>query len=221
MSTRLRATLASVIVFAKAPLPGLAKTRLAPALGADGAAALAARMLVHTVGQAVAAGLGPVEICAAPDAGHPLFERLARDHGVRLTVQGSGDLGERMHRAFERVLASGLPALLIGTDAPALDATVLRQAAAALHDGDAVFVPALDGGYVAVGLHRADLRWFSGIAWSTPRVMQHTRERLAAAGQRWAELPPLADIDEPADLVHVPPAWLPAPAGETAAPRSA
>jgi rSAM/selenodomain-associated transferase 1 len=198
----------TVIVFAKAPVPGLAKTRLAPALGADGAAALAARMLEHTVGQAVAAGLGPVEICAVPDVGHPLFERLAREHGARLSVQDSGDLGERMHRAFERTLAPGQPALLVGTDAPALDAAVLRQAATALAGHDAVFVPVLDGGYVLVGLHRADGRCFSGITWSTPRVMQDTRDRLLSAGQTWAELPPLADVDEPADLRHVPPAWL-------------
>jgi uncharacterized protein len=202
----------TVIVFAKAPVPGLAKTRLAPALGADGAAALAARMLEHTVGQAVAAGLGPVEICAAPDAGHALFEHLAREHRVRLSAQDSGDLGERMHRAFERTLAPGRPALLIGADAPALDAAVLRQAAAALAGHDAVFVPALDGGYVLVGLHQVDRRCFSGIAWSTPQVMQDTRDRLAAAGLSWAELSPLADVDEPTDLQHVPPAWLTAAA---------
>jgi uncharacterized protein len=199
-----------IVVFAKAPVPGLAKTRLAPALGADGAAALAARMLEHTMAQAVAAALGTVEVCAAPDPGHPLFTTLARRHGVVLSAQGAGDLGQRMQAAFERVLSAGRPALLIGTDAPALDAAVLRQAAETLSAHDAVFVPALDGGYVLVGLHRADARWFSGVAWSTPQVMQQTRDRLAAAGQRWAELPPLADIDEPADLVHVPVAWLPA-----------
>jgi rSAM/selenodomain-associated transferase 1 len=198
----------AVIVLAKAPVPGLAKTRLAPALGADGAAALAARMLEHAVGQAVAAGLGPVEVCATPDAGHPLFAHLAREHGVRLSAQGSGDLGQRMQRAFERTLAPGRPALLIGTDTPALDAAVLRRAAAALGGKDAVFVPALDGGYVLVGLHRADTRCFSGVTWSTPQVMQETRDRLAAAGLSWVELSPLADIDEPADLRHVPPAWL-------------
>jgi uncharacterized protein len=197
----------TVIVFAKAPVAGLAKTRLAPALGADGAAALAGHMLEHAVLQALSAGLGPVEICAAPDTGHPLFTALAQRHGVRLSAQGEGDLGERMQRAFERVLPAAGLALLIGTDAPGLDAAVLRQAAAALVRHDAVFVPALDGGYVLVGLRRVEVSCFTGIAWSTPQVMQHTRGRLAAAGQRWVELPALADIDEPADLVHVPDAW--------------
>jgi uncharacterized protein len=199
----------TVIVFAKAPVPGFAKTRLMPALGAEGAAALAQRMLSHAVEQACLAGLGPVEICATPDTSHPSFAQLAAQHGVDLTSQGNGDLGQRMHRAFCRVL---LPpagrALLIGTDAPALNAVMLREAADLLIRHDAVFVPAIDGGYALVGLQCADPRWFSDMSWSTPSVMQTTRERLKAASAQWAELPPVADIDEPADLAHLPPAWL-------------
>jgi glycosyltransferase A (GT-A) superfamily protein (DUF2064 family) len=222
----------AVIVFAKAPVPGLAKTRLAPALGADGAAALAARMLRHTLQQAVAAGIGPVELCAAPDAAHPALQAAAAACGAALAAQGDGSLGDRMHRAFERHLAparapapgtssktacTATPAargtahrgaLLIGTDAPALDAAMLQQAAAALREHDAVFVPALDGGYALVGLHRADARCFDGMHWSHAQVMADTRQRLRAAGLRWAELQPVADVDEPADLVHLPDGWL-------------
>ena len=198
----------AIIVFAKAPVPGLAKTRLAPALGEAGAAALAERMLRHALAQAVAADVGPVELCAAPDASHPALQAAAAAQGVRLTEQGTGDLGLRMHRAFARSLMHHGRVLLIGTDAPSLDAGVLRQAASALQDHDAVFVPALDGGYALVGQRRADPRWFTDMRWSHDRVMQDTRERLRAAGVRWAELPAVADIDEPADLVHLPPGWL-------------
>lgn len=196
-----------VIVFAKAPVAGLAKTRLAPALGAEGAAALAERMLRHTLAQAAAAGLGPVELCAAPDATHPALRSAAADHGASLGEQGGGDLGQRMHRAFVRCLGHHERALLIGTDAPALDAAMLRQAARALDQHDAVFVPALDGGYALVGQRQADPRWFDGMTWSHAQVMAHTRDRLRAAGVRWAELPPVADLDEPADLAHLPPSW--------------
>jgi rSAM/selenodomain-associated transferase 1 len=198
----------AIIVFAKAPVPGLAKTRLAPALGEAGAAALAERMLRHALAQATAADVGPVELCAAPDATHPALQAAAAAHGARLTEQGSGDLGLRMHRALARSLMRHGRALLIGTDAPALDATVLHQAASALQDHDAVFVPALDGGYALVGERRANPRWFSDMRWSHARVMEDTRERLRAAGVRWVELPPVADIDEPVDLVHLPPGWL-------------
>jgi rSAM/selenodomain-associated transferase 1 len=198
----------AVIVFAKAPVAGLAKTRLAPALGADGAAALAERMLHHTLAQARAAGIGPVELCAAPDATHPALRAAAAACGAALTEQGPGDLGLRMHRAFVRCLMRHRRALLIGTDAPALDAALLRQAAQALQNHDAVFVPAFDGGYALVGQRRADPRWFTGMGWSHARVMADTRQRLRAAGVRWSELPPVADIDESADLVHLPPGWL-------------
>lgn len=198
----------ALIVMAKAPIAGYAKTRLIPALGATGAAALAERLLEHALQQALAAALGPVTLCAAPDATHPVFQRLAQADGVALTAQGEGDLGQRMHRAFVAALQPPIDrALMIGTDAPGLDAEMMRRAAAALASNDAVFVPALDGGYALVGLRRPSSVLFEAVAWSTPEVMAQTRARLAAAGLRAVELPPLADIDEPADLVHLPAGW--------------
>lgn len=196
----------TTIVMAKAPLPGFAKTRLIPALGADGAAALAARLLDHALQQALAAALGPVDLCCAPDAAHPALARHAGRPGLVLSAQGDGDLGARMARAFARWLPHG-PVLMTGTDAPALDAAVLHQATAALQTVDAVFVPALDGGYALIGLRQPAPTLFEGIAWSTAQVMAQTRTRLATAGLRHVELAPLPDIDEPADLVHLPPGW--------------
>lgn len=198
----------AVIVFAKAPVPGLVKTRLTPALGAEGAAVLAERMLRHALAQATAADIGSVELCAAPDATHPALRAAAAVCGASLTEQGTGDLGLRMHRAFARSLMRHGRALLIGTDAPSLDASMLRQASQALEDRDVVFVPALDGGYALVGQRRPDPRWFSDMTWSHARVMDDTRQRLRGAGVRWTELSAVADIDEPADLANLPPGWL-------------
>ena len=197
----------AVIVFAKAPLPGFAKTRLVPALGAEGAARLAHRLLVRAVQAAAGAGVGPVELCCTPDSRHPGFAALAEQYGVELTLQGEGELGARMHRAFERVLARATMALLIGTDAPALDAGYLRDAAAALRGNDAVIGPALDGGYALIGLTRPAPGLFEAMPWSTPEVLGETRLRLRRLALRHVELPPLADIDEPADLVHLPAGW--------------
>ncbi len=196
-------------MFAKAPLPGHAKTRLAAAIGARGAAQLAERLLESTIEKAVAARIGPVTLCCDPDSSHPAFERLAREHAIELALQGDGDLGVRMHRALERALRSATRCVLIGTDAPGLDAAYLRDAAHALSDHDAVFGPAVDGGYTLIGLaHHAPPLLFAGIEWSTSRVMQQTRARLVQLGMRHAELPELSDVDEPADLVHVPSGWL-------------
>jgi len=197
----------ALIVFAKAPVAGAVKTRLIPALGAEAAAALAARLLAHTVAAGMAAGFDHVELCVAPDTSHPAFGALAAAHLLVLTVQGEGDLGARMDRALTRVLRHHHHAVLIGTDAPALDAARLRDAAQALRSADAVFVPALDGGYALVGLQRPQPALFQGIAWSTAQVMAQTRARALAAGLTWAERDPVSDIDEPADLVHLPADW--------------
>lgn len=196
-----------LIVMAKAPLPGFAKTRLIPALGADGAAALATRLLDHAIAQALAAGLGEVDLCCAPDSSHPVWKPRAGRAGLALSDQGDGDLGLRMQRALERHLSAGHAAVLFGTDVPALDAATLRDAARELATHDAVFVPAHDGGYALIGLRRPAPSLFERMPWSTDQVMALTRERLAAAGLRHAELPPVHDIDEVADLVHLPAAW--------------
>lgn len=201
----------AIIIFAKAPAAGLAKTRLIPALGPEGAAALAEKMLRHAVAQAQASGSAQVELCVTPDTTHPSFSQLVAQSGgvLALSEQGDGDLGQRMDRALTRALQSRDRVLLMGTDAPRLDAAVLRAADAALASHDAVFVPALDGGYALVGLRAPQPTLFVDMAWSTPRVMAHTRERMQDAGLRWAELDAVADIDEPADLRFLPSGWLP------------
>jgi uncharacterized protein len=198
-----------LIVMAKAPLPGFAKTRLIPALGADGAAQLAARLLEHTLREARAAQLDGVTLACAPDTTHAAFAAQAQQGGVMLVAQGEGDLGARMQRQFERAFEYGAERIIvIGTDAPALDAAMLRRAADALAASDAVFAPAADGGYALIGLRRLLPVLFEAMPWSTSSVMAVTRERLARAAVPHTELPVVHDIDEPADLAQLPAGWL-------------
>jgi hypothetical protein len=186
-----------LIVFAKAPVPGVVKTRLVSQLGAAGAARLHTRLVERALETALAAALGPVELCCAPDRAHPFFAACAGRWGISLTEQGEGDLGERMHRA----LAAGLPALLVGADCPALTPAYLDAAAAALGAGcDLAFGPAEDGGYVLVGASRLRLDAFARIRWGGPDVMAEQRARLGALGLSWRELETLWDVDRPADL---------------------
>ena len=193
----------AIVVMAKAPVPGYAKTRLIPALGAQRAAELAQWLLNRTMTAALAARLGQVELCTAPDTSHPAFTAWADKPGVLLAAQSEGDLGVRMTHAFERSLRSASAVLLMGTDAPQLDVKVLLAAADALKTVHAVFVPAFDGGYALVGLRQAAPQLFADMPWSTSEVMQITRERLQACGLRYFELQALHDIDEPADLTHL------------------
>lgn len=122
-----------------------------------------------------------------------------------------------MARAAKRVLANGEPVLLIGSDCPALDRRALSVAARRLENTDAVMVPALDGGYVLLGLRRYDPSLFSEIAWSTATVARVTAERFATLGWRLDCMAPLPDIDEPEDIAHLPEHFLPASRKEPAA----
>ena len=193
----------ALAILAKAPVAGLAKTRLSPALGPDGAAALAERLLAYTVNEALAVGFARLELCVTPDAGHPLLRALARRPGLWVTLQGDGDLGQRLDRALTRLLRGYPAALVIGTDAPALDRAMLRAAADAVARHEAVVVPALDGGYALIGLRCAAPALFRNMPWSTGDLMAATRARAQAEHLDLVELPPVADIDEPADLIHL------------------
>jgi len=191
------------MVFAKAP--GEAKTRLIPALGAAGAAALHRQLVMHCLRAATDAQLGPVELWCAPDTSDPFFRECERQLGVSLWEQGEGDLGERMQRAFESALVRAARAILVGSDIPALSARYLRDADRALVRGNKVVIgPAEDGGYVLIGLSRCDPELFRDIPWGGPDVMAETRRRIAAIAWRSSELPILWDVDQPEDLERLP-----------------
>lgn len=191
-----------IIVFAKAPVPGLVKTRLAVRIGDIAAARLHAALVERTLATARDAALGRVELCCAPDVDAPFFRDCEQRFGVGLTAQGEGDLGARMHRALARVLARDGCALLIGTDCPAMDAHYLAAAADALREGARVVLgPAEDGGYVLVGAREAVVpEMFVNMRWGQSTVLGVTRDRLRAAGVAWRELATSWDVDRPEDF---------------------
>lgn len=178
-----------IIVFAKAPVPGSAKTRLIPALGEWGAARLHARLVRHALRIALAARCGPVELHGTRR--HSFFTKL----GVPFRLQRGADLGERMYHALSR----NPGAIVIGTDCPELTAADLRRATRLLHGGcDAVLAPAEDGGYALIGLRRVSAEIFRNMAWGTSSVYDETVKRLGR--YRWRALRTVWDVDRPADL---------------------
>jgi uncharacterized protein len=194
---------ARIAVFAKAPVPGAVKTRLAATLGDEAAAFLHAELVRHVLETATTAGNGPVELWCAPDVDHAFFRECARDFGVTLFTQRGADLGERMENAAAHAQAAGRSIVIVGSDCPALTASHLRIAANALRANDAVLIPAEDGGYVLVALAKPVQGIFHGIRWGGGTVMEDTRARLAAAGARWLELPTLWDVDRPEDYARL------------------
>ncbi len=188
-----------IAIFARAPVPGTAKTRLIPRLGAEGAAELHAALVRKALQIALGSSLGPVTLWCTPDPYHPFFAGLQREFGVGLCTQPEGDLGDRMLAAFQAHAPK--PLLLIGTDCPVLSPDDLRRAAADLIEGaDAVFLPAEDGGYALVGLKRPIADIFHAMSWGDDTVMSETRKRLSLLGAKWTEPAVVWDVDRPEDV---------------------
>lgn len=176
-----------IIIFARAPVLGQAKTRLIPRLGEWRAARLHRWMIARAVETARA--VGPVEVHGTRH--HSFFRRLK----AKFRLQRGRDLGERMHHALAR---SARRTVLIGSDCPALTAGDLQEALRALRAGyDAVLAPAEDGGYALIGVRHAT-HLFTGIAWGSSRVYEQTAKKLK--GYRWRALRTLWDVDRPEDL---------------------
>jgi uncharacterized protein len=191
----------ALAILAKAPVPGSVKTRLIPALGTDGAAALHARLSERTVATACAAAIGPVTLWVTPAGTHPCFTALASRFPIGPAAQPEGDLGARMLAPCQ---AAEGPVIVVGTDCPAFTPLHLREAANVLRSGtDVVVIPAEDGGYVLIGSRRPQPNLFSDMTWSTDTVMADTRARLTSNGLTWRELPTLWDVDRPADLARL------------------
>ncbi|MGE5164926.1 MAG: TIGR04282 family arsenosugar biosynthesis glycosyltransferase [Sphingobacteriales bacterium] len=188
----------SIAILAKAPIPGFAKTRLIPAIGAHAAAVLQQRLTEHALATALAADIGPVTLCCAPDATHDTFLKLVARLRITLKPQPKGDLGARMLAA---AAGSAGPVLVIGTDCPALTEVHLRGAATALRGGtDVILIPAEDGGYVLIGMRSAQPALFSNIAWGTTTVLADTRAKIIEHRLMLVERPPLWDVDTESDL---------------------
>ena len=193
-----------IIIFAKAPQPGFAKTRLIPALGAEGAAELAQQMLSNTLFEALAADIGTVELCITPKIDDIAWQGIELPVGIEITDQGEGNLGERMARASERAIKNAELVLLIGTDCVEISATLLREAAQSLHEHDAVIHCTIDGGYALLGLNRYSVVLFSDMPWSTDAVASTTLARIRQLGWSLHVGQLLHDVDTPQDLKYLP-----------------
>ena len=180
----------SLIVIAKEPLEGRAKTRLIPDLGEAGAAAVARASLTDTL-WAVAETPAARRVLALDGSPGDWLP----DAGFEIVPQRPGDLGDRLAGAFED--SGAAPAVLIGMDTPQVNAGLLGASIEALcaDDTDAVLGPASDGGYWAIGLRRSDPRVFTGIPMSEESTGAAQRERLRSLGLRWTELEQLRDVD--------------------------
>jgi rSAM/selenodomain-associated transferase 1 len=189
-----------LLVFSKAPVPGLVKTRLVPLLGTAGATVLHCELLESTLLKLTASTRWSVELHCAPGIEHDYFQYCRQRFPLTLHPQASGDLGERMSAALAGGLQQADAAVLVGSDCPGLSTAEIESALEQLEAGeDVVFGPALDGGYylVAMRTHHAGL--FSDIPWGSGAVLETSLQRARRLGLRFSLLSPLRDIDTAED----------------------
>ncbi|MEN8178121.1 MAG: TIGR04282 family arsenosugar biosynthesis glycosyltransferase [Pseudomonadota bacterium] len=195
---------AAFLIFAKAPVEGLVKTRLIPALGREGATRLYRKLLHDLLNGLAEEKLAAIELWCAPDSTHQDFQAVNRLPGLTLHEQQGDDLGERMAHAVVDALPRHRHLVLLGVDCPALTMPMLEQVFQWLAEGmDAVLGPAEDGGYVLLGLNQTADCLFQGIPWGAEVVGQMTRQCLLKMQWEWRELPELWDLDRPEDLLRL------------------
>jgi uncharacterized protein len=182
-----------LIVFVRAPRAGAVKTRLAREIGAT-AACDAYHKLVRAVLNRINS-IGNVQLRYSPDDAESEVQPWLR-RSWTLSPQGSGDLGERLTRAFAESFADGARrVVIIGSDCPWLSDAEIEQAWNELETHDLVLGPARDGGYWLVGLREPKPAVFDGISWSTETVLEQTLERARGQSLRFLLLRELRDVD--------------------------
>lgn len=193
----------ALVVVAKAPLPGLVKTRLYSYLSPAGAAGLYECLLGDIVAKLENYKESDLWLAFTPGD----EEYFRRNYSaLRLLDQRGKDLGERLHHVFVDLFGRGYREIVIAdSDSPTVPLSSIDQAYQQLSERgcDLVLGPSEDGGYYLIGLKRAAEHIFHDIPWSTNRVLHTTLERAGELALRAGLLPPAYDIDIEDDLRRV------------------
>lgn len=210
-----------VVMLAKAPVPGFAKTRLIPTLGRQSAGIIAQKLLKHACETVTQVGQCSLHLaltpCPTSEQWQPYQDLLpigltdsgrAGEQQVSYSNQAEGDLGDRLIQACRDAGGEHRPVIVMGTDCPAIKPSVISDALLALDNYDALLLPVHDGGYALLAMKVFDARVFQSIRWSSAVTADDTRRQMKAIGWNWIELDPVNDIDEGDDLTHCPESWL-------------
>jgi len=185
-----------ILLYAKAPVAGKVNTRLIADIGVQAATKLQFDLIHHRLSMLTEANLCNVRLLCAPAQQDESFQQCKKQYPVVLFDQTGDDLGERMFNGAVAALQQYKYCVIIGTDAPVLDAKKIKQAIEILHvNTDVVFVPAEDGGYVLIAMQQAHAFLFQNIRWGSDEVMQQTRDILNENAVSFKELDVCWDVD--------------------------
>jgi len=206
----------TLVIFTRYPTPGTTKTRLIPALGAEGAATLHRWMVERMVqeGRLLRDRFG-VEVYVCFSGGTVQEMQLWLGDDLSYEAQQMGNLGDRLCGVLRdrfqvqsslscQSSTSSQSVVMIGTDCPGISADLLERSFQHLKSVELVIGPALDGGYYLIGVNDYYPQLFEGITWSSDRVFQETIDRAEGQNLTWVALEPLPDIDRPEDLTYLP-----------------
>ena len=191
-----RSTQAALLL--KAPREGEVKTRLARSIGAEGATRIYRALVEHQFAEIPHTWRTAIHYTPS-DAGDEMRSWLARfsPNRYQFVPQPKGDLGCRLISAMDHGFASGADRVfLLGGDCPGVTHSYLEEAEAALVERDMIIAPALDGGYVLLGLRKPIASIFEEIRWSSATVFAATLRRAIDAGLSFHCLEPLEDVDD-------------------------
>lgn len=193
-----------LLIFTKSPVLGEVKTRLQPEYSPEQSLIVHKSLLANTLELTKKLDNIDVELCCAPDRNTSFFLECEDKYPLELNNQHGADLGERMALSFSIALQKYENVVVIGTDCPDIDEGYINEAFTALNEVDAVIGPAMDGGYVLLGLRKFALEIFSGISWGGDTVLVQTENALDELGWSYKELTMKNDVDRPEDLLRYP-----------------
>ena len=201
----------ALIIFLKYPEPGKVKTRLAKDIGDEKACAVYKSLAENVIKNIFTKNPGTYDV-------HIFFTPADRETEIKdwlkpilddnqgiktqFRTQEGRNLGERMSNAFKEILQEKgcKKCIIIGTDCPEIDATLIENAFGVLKEKDIVIGPCKDGGYYLLGMSRPASDLFVDIDWSTDRVFEQTIEKIQKNNLSGGVLKTLTDIDTQEDL---------------------
>lgn len=192
----------AIIVFARLPVIGKVKTRLAKDLGIDFATSFYKVCAEHTFNEVLKlkrTGIAPFLFCSEESE----FDEVRNwsKNKFRYFLQQGYDLGERMLNAFNTIINAGYRnIILVGTDSPGITAELMNDALDLLKKYKCVIGPSDDGGYYLIGFHSTVYDLFHGMEWSTDSVFSKTIERLKGENLSYFVMEEMIDIDTKEDL---------------------
>lgn len=194
---------ARLCIFARAPVLGQVKRRLAKYLGAEAALAAHVQLTEETLARLRVVPGARTELWLSGPTDGAMVQSWLQRYGVSLHRQSGSDLGARMYDAVARALAAKVPGVVVGTDLPDIDADYVRLALEHLRRVDVVFGPAEDGGYGLIGASPGSepglAAVFQNVPWGTDRVLDVSLQQCRRAGLKATLLPMIWDVDTAAD----------------------